>query len=158
MGESLHVRQQIVMRRLTIARLLQHRRRSGRLLRSPHALASNDSYVRGRSLRPTHWQTGVLSTASAAHPRCVAARGMLFILRCGGPAKRRRNSLLIHLRHAAPPADGRYHARFMRLHVNVKAQARRTRQAPSADESPSPQHHVDAAPPPVPNARHCRHD
>ncbi|VXG72826.1 hypothetical protein CDS [Salmonella enterica subsp. enterica serovar Derby] len=28
-------------------------------------------------------------------------------MRCG-PAKRRRNSLLIHLRHAAPPADGRY--------------------------------------------------
>ncbi len=48
---------------------------------------------------------------------------MLFILRCG-PAKRRRNSLLIHLRHAAPPADGRYH---YTLHACVNVKRRRAK-------------------------------
>ncbi len=56
-GESLRYPPAIVMRRSTIARLLQHRQRK---IRGGYfaPLASNDSYVRGRSLRPTHWQTG----------------------------------------------------------------------------------------------------
>lgn len=85
MGNRFDIRQQIVMRRLTIASLLQHRQRKIQAVTSLPALASNDSYV-GAAACVQH--TGKLAACQQRQQRIRAVllqRGVLFILRCGPP-------------------------------------------------------------------------
>ncbi|QUJ02021.1 hypothetical protein KCP75_03040 [Salmonella enterica subsp. enterica] len=146
MGNRCDIRQQIVMRRLTIPRAccgIGSERSGSRWL--PALASGNDSYVGAAACVNTLWKPGGLSAASAAHRAVLCYKAC-----CSYCDAARPNAAAIACLFTCAMQHLQRTVTYRTLHAPALTLSAGApyRQAPSADESPSPSILVDAAPPP----------